>query len=107
MNGLISPYEEGVMGSVEGVELLDPDDDEETIATSLGIKWMWMGEEERGDKGEQMGEDSLEGETCEDHCQEPTFTDDFKLCFSAKLPHLLSFKFPFSQPLIIETRQNN
>jgi len=40
-------------------------------------------------------------------CQEPAFTDDFKIYFSVQLPHLPSFKSLFSRSLIIETRQND
>jgi len=47
MNGSYKPSEEGVMGSSGGRELLDPDDGEETIGTSLDTNWTWMGEDER------------------------------------------------------------
>jgi len=50
------PSEEGVMGSSEGGELRDPDNGEVTIEPLKTLSRVGIGDEERGDKGEQTGE---------------------------------------------------
>jgi len=44
------------MGSSEGGELRDPDDGEATIEPLKTLRRVGIGDEEREDKGEQMGE---------------------------------------------------
>jgi len=45
------------------------------------------------------------GPVCPTICQEPAFTDDFKILFSVQLPHFPSLKSLFSQSLVTQTRQ--
>jgi len=56
------PSEEGVMGSSGGGELEDPDDGEATIEPLTTLRRVGIGDEEREDREEQMGE----GRTGED-----------------------------------------
>ena len=60
MKGSYDPSEEGVIS--RGGESLDPDDGEATIKPLMTLSRVGIGEEERGDKEEQMGE----GRTGED-----------------------------------------
>jgi len=62
IKGPYDPSEEGVIGSSEGGELEDPDDGEATIKPSRTLTRVGIGDEEREDKEEQMGE----GRTGED-----------------------------------------
>jgi len=57
------------------------------------------------DNKQKKGPGSEKRKVSDPRCQEPTFTDDFKLYFSVQLTHSPSFKSPFSRSLIIETRQ--
>jgi len=56
MNSPNDPSEEGVIGSSGGGELLDPDDGEATIKPLTTLRRVGIGDEEREDREEQMGE---------------------------------------------------
>ena len=56
MKGPYDPSEEGVIGSSGGGELEDPDDDEETITPLMTLSHVGIGDEEREERGEQLGE---------------------------------------------------
>jgi len=94
--GSYDPSEEGVIGSSGGGESLDPDDGEATITPLMTLRRVGIGDEDREVEGEHWGEgrtgDVLPS-TLPAQCQEPTFTDDFKLYFSDQLPHFLSSSF--------------
>jgi len=56
MKGSYDPSEEGVIGSSGGGELLDPDDGEATIKPLTTLRCVGIGDEDKGVKGEQLGE---------------------------------------------------
>ena len=56
MKGPYDPSEEGVIGSSGGGELEDLDDGEATIKPLTTLRRIGIGDEERGDREEQMGE---------------------------------------------------
>ena len=62
----------------------------------MTLRRVGIGDEDREVEGEHWGEgrtgDVLPS-TLPAQCQEPTFTDDFKLYFSDQLPHFLSSSF--------------
>jgi len=62
IKGSYDPSEEGVIGSSGGGELEDPDDGEATIKPLMTLRHVGIGDEESGDREEQMGE----GRTGED-----------------------------------------
>jgi len=62
MKGSYNPSEEGVIGSSGGGESLDPDDGEVTIKPLMTLRRVGIGDEDKEEMGEQMGE----GRTGED-----------------------------------------